>query len=169
MSTRTNPAAGTTPMFDLRKLFEGIDVPEAGRKFFEAQRKDLEALVQANREAFQALQTLGRRQQEILQAAAKAWQQGFKDVMAAPKLGDKAGTAARNSQKAFAQAIADLKEMASLAVTSNKKALAPISARVKARVAEITPRVKQVAEKAAAPKAPIKRRAAPARKRRTAA
>jgi phasin family protein len=167
MNTRTTPAAATTPTLDLRKLFKDVDIPEAGRRIFEAQRKDLEALVQANRQAFQALQALGKRQQEILQAAATAWKEGVKDVIAAPKLSDKASVATRNSRQAFAQALEDLKELATLAVASNRKAVGVLGQRVKERVADVTPRRLRAAVEVAPP-APAKRAARTSAKRRTA-
>lgn len=181
MNKTTTPAAEAPwgripPALDLRKLFDKLDLPERGRRLLDTQRKDIEALVEANRQAYRALEALGQRQQEILRAALEAWQAGARDVIAAPRLADRAGKTLGNSQQAFSQALTDLRELAELALQSNKQVLGVLEARVKAHLHEIglrTPRGQGgEAAAAAAPKAaaaPVRRGpAATTRRRKTA-
>jgi phasin family protein len=153
---------------DLRKLFDKIELPEAGRKIVASQRKDIEALVEANRQAYRALEALGKRQQEILRAAFEAWQQGAREVIAAPKLGGKLSASAKRSQKAFSQALTDLRELAELALEQNKQVLGVLNERGKERLRELGAGVGKPAA-AAEPVADDSPKAVPPSRRKPAA
>lgn len=183
MSKNTASAHNPGPLpaaLDLRRLFDKIDLPQIGRQFLDTRRKDIEALVEANKQAYHALEALGQRQQQILRAAAAAWQEGAKEVIQAPKLGDKASATARRSQQAFGQAVKDLRELAELALKSNQAVLGVLNQRAKDHMQEVgaqlplrMPKVNAKAEPVAddAPKAvpPSRRRAAAAKRARRAA
>ena len=65
------------PFMDVSQLLEqfkvtGVDVGA----MMEARRKDIEALVTANRQAYEGMQLLGQRQAEMLREAMAEWQAG---------------------------------------------------------------------------------------------
>ena len=68
-------------MADLGKLVEkfklpGIDV----EAIVESQKKDMEALAEANRQAYEGIKALAQRRNEILQEALVEWQDAMKDA-----------------------------------------------------------------------------------------
>lgn len=156
MSQKTEAAPwGKIPSaLDLRKLFDKIELPEVGRKIVASQRKDIEALVEANRQAYRALEALGKRQQEILRAALQTWQQGAREVINAPKLAGKASASAKRSQQAFSDALADLRGLAEMAVESNRQVLAVLNERATERLQEIGVRPAKAAAKTTAKGSP---------------
>ena len=121
---------------DLRKLLGKLDLPEVGRKFVDSQRKDIDALVDANREAYRAFEALARRQQEMLGNAVEAWQEGAREVIDTPKLAGKAPVTARRSQQAVKQTLADLRDLSELVLESNRRVLALLDERSKQRFGE---------------------------------
>jgi phasin family protein len=146
MMDKKTPAApwGKIPSaLDLRKLFDKLELPDTGRRIVASQRKDIEALVEANRQAYRALESLGKRQQEILRTAFEAWQQGTREVIDAPKLRGKMSVSAQRSQRAFSQALTDLRELAELAFEENKKVLGVLNERANERLRELGVRTDQ--------------------------
>lgn len=120
------------PALDMRKLFEKVELPKLDlQTLVEARRRDIDALVEANREAYQALETLGKRQQEILSAALASLQQNTNDVLTTEGLSEKASRSAQHAQAAFKQALTDMRELAQMAVDSNKQVLSVLNDRVK--------------------------------------
>lgn len=179
-TTGGNPSGPLPAALDLRRLFERIDLPQAGRRFLDTRRRDIEALIEANRQAYHALEALGQRQQEILAAALATWQEGVREVIETPGLGDKAGASAKRSQQALGQAVKDLRELAELALKSNQAVLGVLNQRAREHLQEVgaglptpvkgrKPRAETVAD--GSPKAvrPSQRRAKPPRTRRAAA
>lgn len=158
---------------DLRKLLGKLDLPEVGRKFLDSQRKDIDALIEANREAYRTIEALARRQQEMLGNAVEAWQEGAREVIDTPKLAGKAQVTARRSQQAVKQTLADLRNLSELVLESNRRVLALLDERSKERFGEAGRSSKRriVAEEVPddSPKArPPARRKAPARRGATA-
>ena len=63
------------PFMDVNQLLEHFRVPGMDvSAIIEARRKDMEALVTANRHAYEGMQLLGRRQTEMLHEAIAEWQ-----------------------------------------------------------------------------------------------
>lgn len=117
---------------DVRRLIDKIELPHVDLKaMVEARRRDIDALMEANREAYQALESLGKRQQEILNASLAAFQENTRDVIGTPGLGQKASRSAQHAQKAFTQALNDMRELAQMAVASNRHVLAVLNERMK--------------------------------------
>ncbi|MBL8350766.1 MAG: phasin family protein [Burkholderiaceae bacterium] len=170
MSQKTTaaPWGRIPPALDLRKLIDKLELPEVGRRLVAGQRKDIEALVEANRQAYLALEALGKRQQELLRAAYDAWQTGTREVIAAPDLASKARQSAKRSQQAFSEALADLRDLAEMAVASNRQVLGVLNERAGQRLQEIglTTGAGKVATEAVADDAP---QAQPPSRRRAAA
>ena len=126
----------TGPFVDVTRLLEqfklpGVDIPA----IVEARRKDIEALTEANRIAFEGMQALAQKQAEILQKSmqeAQAAIQGF--------TGGQAGAGAANPgeliQQAFQKALANMKELAEMAGKSQAQAMQVVGKRVQENIEE---------------------------------
>jgi phasin family protein len=127
MSSPINPFA------DLQTLMTQFSIPGVDlAAVVEARRKDIDALVAANQAALEAAQALARKQTEMLTQAMKDIQQATRDAAA----GDPAKQSA-NARKAIDKALADMKELAQMAQDSQKEALAHLTDRANANLAEI--------------------------------
>lgn len=105
-STAADATAAATPW--LARLSQG-------QPLLEWWRHDVTALSAAHRQSWHSLDTLGRRQFEIVLAAAQAWQEGVREVMALSVSSDKARVTVRRSRRALQQSLEDLGELNELA------------------------------------------------------
>lgn len=96
---------------DLRKLAEKFQTPGLDiAALIEWQRKDMEALVEANRQAYAGITTLVERRNEILQETLAQWQAAIKDATGADGLTKQAEAAKFGVEKALAN-FRELSEM----------------------------------------------------------
>src|ERR1700694_6107676 len=81
-SKSTGRAASGIPSFEeLGKLIEKFKLPGIDiAAIVESQRKDMEALAEANRQAYEGIKALAQRRNEILKAALVEWQEAMKDA-----------------------------------------------------------------------------------------
>ena len=104
---------------DLGKLAEKIKLPGVDiGAIVESQRKDMEALAEANKQAYEGIKALAQRRNEILQEALVEWQEAMKDATGKDALAKNAERAKRGVQ----QAIANFKELADMEAKSRSKA-----------------------------------------------
>jgi phasin family protein len=104
---------------DLGKLTAKIKVPGIDvAAIVESQRKDMEALAEANKQAYEGIKALAQRRNEILQEALVEWQEAMKDATGKDALAKNAERAKRGVQ----QAIANFKELADMEAKSRSKA-----------------------------------------------
>ena len=111
MESNNQPADGTTPSVDLKALLEKFQLPGldiAG--LIEWQRKDMETLVEANRQAYAGVTALVARRNEILQETLAQWQAAIKDATGADGLAKQAVAAKAGVEKALAN-FSELSEM----------------------------------------------------------
>ena len=96
---------------DLRKLAEKFQLPGLDiAALIEWQRKDMEALVEANRQAYAGVTALVERRNEILQETLAQWQAAIKDATGADGLAKQAEAAKAGVEKALAN-FSELSEM----------------------------------------------------------
>jgi phasin family protein len=163
-ATSANPWKNIPAALDVRRLIDKMDLPHVDLKsMVEARRRDIDALMEANREAYQALESLGKRQQEILNASLAAFQDNTRDVIATQGIGQKATRSAQHAQKAFTQALSDMRELAQMAVASNRHVLAVLNERMKLGLEEAGVKLPGLSTDEPAAK-PAKPRAAATRK-----
>jgi hypothetical protein len=78
----------TTPFADVTKLIQQFKVPGLDMaQIIESRRKDMEALVEANKATYEAMQALARRQTEILTQAMQEIQESAKALAAGGSAG----------------------------------------------------------------------------------
>ena len=120
MAEQSNPFADITKIVEHFKL-PGVDVPA----LVESGRKDMEALVEANKAAYQGLQALARKQTEMLNEAMHKIQEAASHA-SGKAAGSKPGQMAH---EAYQKTLADMKEMADIVRTSQAEALTKVTDR----------------------------------------
>lgn len=124
----------TGPFVDINKLMEqfklpGVDIPA----IVEARRKDIEALTEANRIAFEGMQALAQKQAEILQKSMQQAQAAMQN-MSPGQAGASGGNQAELIQQAFQTALANMRELAEMAGKSQAQAMEVVGKRVQENI-----------------------------------
>lgn len=132
MATKKTPAkttAGTQPkpraaedafgLGDIGQLLEKFKLPGIDiTAIVDSQRKDLQALADANREAYEGIKALAERRNEILKESLAQWQGAMKDAAG----GDAMKRQAEAAQKGVTQAVAHFRELAEMEAAARSKA-----------------------------------------------
>ena len=126
-----NPFQAFTKMMEQFRI-PGVDL----QAIMEGRRKDVEAVVQANRVAFQGMQALVQRQTEILQQTMSEWQKAAQG-MSVKDPGAALGSAAELAKQAFEKALANMRELAELAIKAQTDAYEVIKHRVQEDMEEL--------------------------------
>jgi len=109
----------TMPSFaDLGKLVGNFKMPGVDVKaIVESQRKDMEALAEANRQAYEGIKALAKRRNEILQEALGEWQAAMKDATGK----DAMSKNAERAKQGVKQAIDRFRELAEMEAETRRK------------------------------------------------
>jgi phasin family protein len=122
-----NAATEVNPFGDLTKMLEQFKVPGVDMSsLVDARRKDIEALVEANKAVYEGMQALALRQADMLKQAVQGIQDAAKSATSA--VGDpvKQAELARN---AMLKALSDTKDLAEIVRSSQADAMARITER----------------------------------------
>ena len=123
-------ATVSPPFGDVRAMIEQFKLPGIDMSaIVEARRKDIEALVEANKAAYESMQALARRQTEILTQAMQGMQEAIKGAGSGRGgIGDpvKQAELARN---AYQKTLGDMTELADMARKSQSDVMASITQR----------------------------------------
>ena len=124
-------AAGETPVFDFTKLMSQFRLPGVDfTAFVDRERKNIEALVKANRIAFEGWQRLVRRQAEMLEET-------MKKVVADAGQEDVKKKRADLAKEGFEKALANMRELAEMTTQSQKEAFDVVRKRIEENVENI--------------------------------
>lgn len=125
-------ANNANPFVDMATMIQKFKVPGFDMApIIESRRKDMEALVEANKSVYEAVQALARRQTEIMTETTQGIQDSAKGL---------AGGGAPDAAlvgNAYQKAIADMKELAEMVRKSQVDAMAGITARATQSVEEM--------------------------------
>lgn len=135
--------ADFSKLFDMSKFVGDFKVPNVDvDALMVAHRKNLEALSSANQAAFEGLQSLARRQAELIR-------QGFEDttnlvnsVVAQQSPEDRVAKQAEVTKATLERNVANLKELTELAARANYQAIEFISNRISEGLEELRSLVK---------------------------
>jgi len=141
MATSTKNDANQSaanPFAELSKMYEQFKMPGLDLSVIaDARRKDVEALVQANKAVYDGMQALAAKQTEM-------FRQAMADIQGAVgAAGTKPAEQAELARKAYEKALADMKELAEIARKSQVEAMASISERASQNLQEIRDMVKK--------------------------
>ena len=132
--TKRDRTADFNPFRDLTNTFEQFKLPGVDMtSFVDARRKDVEALVAANKIAYEALQALARTQSDMLAQAMQGMQESAKGMLArgetgAAKAADMAKHA-ESAQNAWQKMLADMQALAEMVQKAQKDAMAGLTVR----------------------------------------
>ncbi len=125
------------PNLDVGELLKQFQIPgvDVG-KLIEGQRENIKALQEANQTALKGWQNLMTRQTELLREAFETWQSSIGDAAKAPPA-ELAQKQIERGQKAVEKALANMRELAEMAIKSNSEAADIIRKRFEAGLKEI--------------------------------
>jgi phasin family protein len=130
MANPSNPFGDLTAMMQQFKI-PGLDIAP----IIESRRKDMEALVEANKAAYAAMQALAQKQTEIMTEAMQGLQESAKGLMGGGMPDPVKQT--ELVRKAYEKALADMKELAEMARQSQEDAVAGITQRASQSMEEM--------------------------------
>jgi phasin family protein len=111
------------PFMDVNQLLQQFKVPGVDlNAMLEARRKDIEALVTANRQAYEGMQLLVQRQAEMLREAMAEWQAATTQMMSGQNSSAGAAKQAEVGKQALEKALANMRELAEIATKSQTQA-----------------------------------------------
>jgi phasin family protein len=119
----SNAVENLTKMLEQFKL-PGVDTKE----IMEARRKDIDALVQANKAIYEGMQALANKQGELLKTAMADIQSAVKGAAGGAGAGDP-GKQGELARKAYEKVLGDMKDLAEIARQSQTDAMAKITQR----------------------------------------
>ena len=123
-------ANDNNPFSDMTKMMEQFKIPGLDMApIIESRRKDMEALVEANKATYESMQALARRQTEILTETMQGFQNSAKGWVSAGAGSPNAAKQADVVSHAYQKALADMKDLAEMVRKSQTDALAGITAR----------------------------------------
>jgi phasin family protein len=132
-STGTD-ATSTQWLDDFKKLTEKIQLPGVDvAALVDWQRKDMEALVEANRQAYEGVRALIERRNEILQETLAQWQAAVKDATSSEAIAKQAEAGKQGVQ----QVIANIRELAEMEAQSRNNAWKVVQDRMQENLANL--------------------------------
>ena len=125
------------PNLDVGELLKQFQLPgvDVG-KLIEGQRENIKALQEANQTALKGVQNLMARQTELLREAFETWQSSVGDAVKAPPA-EMAQKQIEIGQKAIEKALANMRELAEMAIKSQSETADIIRKRFEAGLKEI--------------------------------
>ena len=133
-ATTATPAKKSGVLGDLGKLVDKFKIPGIDvAAIVEAQRKDMEALAEANRQAYEGIKALAKRRNEILQESLVEWQAAMKEAGGKDAL----AKGAAQAKKGVQQAIANIKELADMEAQTRSKAWKVVQDRFQENLANL--------------------------------
>jgi phasin family protein len=130
MATKNQPAIDmSNAVENLTKMLEQFKLPGVDTKeIMDARRKDIDALVQANKAIYEGMQALANKQGELLQTAMADIQAAVKGAAGGIGVGDP-GKQGELARKAYEKVLGDMKDLAEIARQSQTDAMAKITQR----------------------------------------
>ncbi|HLO78560.1 MAG TPA: phasin family protein [Magnetospirillum sp.] len=109
--------------FDISKYLGDFKVPGVDvDSLVSSQRKNIEALTQANKLAFDGLQAVGKRQVEILRQTMDEIAQATKDIVEPGNPQDKAVKQTELAKEAFERSLSNMRELSEMVAKANNEA-----------------------------------------------
>jgi phasin family protein len=119
---------------DLKKLIEKFQLPGVDvAALVEWQRKDMEALAEANRQASEGIKALVERRNEILQETLAQWQAALKDATSTDVMSKQAEAVRQGVQ----QAIANFRELSEMEAQARSNAWKVVQDRLQENLANL--------------------------------
>ncbi len=135
-------------MMDFTKLAAEFKLPGVDMQtILEGQRRNLDALTQANKRALEGAQAVAKRQAEIFRQVMEEMTAATREYMAAASPEEKASRQTEIAKAAFQRAISNMRELADMVAQSNNEAFDVINKRVAESLDELKAMVAKQAKK----------------------
>jgi phasin family protein len=126
--------AKSPPLGDLGKMLGKIKLPGIDiAAIVESQRKDMEALAEANRQAYEGIKALSERRNQMLKEAFTNWQQAMKGARGTELITKQVELARQGVQ----DAVANVRELARMEAKSRKEAWKVVQDRFEENLAQL--------------------------------
>jgi len=136
-------------MFDMKKVMQAFQMPSMDSNVLvEAQRKNVEAIANANRVAFEGAQAVVKRQGEIVRQTMQDASDAMQAMNGADSAEARVAKQTEAAKNAFQNALTNMHELADMAQKSNTEALSYINKRVTESFDEVRDGMQQVAKQA---------------------
>ena len=136
-----------TEMFDMKKYMQNFQVPGMdSNPLMEMQKKNLEAITNANRVAFEGAQAVVQRQGEIMRQAMQEASDAMQQVNGAGSTEDRVAKQTEIAKQAFETALKNIHELAEMTQKSNTEAMDYIQKRMTDSFDEMRDSMQQVAK-----------------------
>ncbi len=130
----TNPLGDMPSLEDLGKLVQKFKLPGVDiDALVEWQRKDMEALAEANRQAYEGMKALAARRSEILRESLAQWQEALKNAAGQDAAARNADAAKRGVQ----QAMDNFRELAELEAQARSNSWKVVQDRLQENMANL--------------------------------
>ena len=131
-------AKDSNPFGDVTKMIEQFKVPGVDMSaIMEARRKDIEALVQANKAAYESMQAMAHKQTEMLTQAMQDIQAAVKEAASTKGGLPDPKKQAELARDAWKKTLADMKDLADMARKSQSDAMAGLTQRAAQSIEEL--------------------------------
>jgi phasin family protein len=132
------------PFPDINQLLAQFKVPGVDvNALMEPRRKEIEAVVAANRHAYEGMQQLAQRQTEMLKEALAEWQVAAKDMMSAQSPAAEPTKQVELGKQAVAKALENMRELAEMATRSQTQAFEIVNRRFHESLDELKKSIEQ--------------------------
>lgn len=133
---------------DLTKMTEQFTVPGVDASaIMDAQKRNIEAIVQANRLSFEGSQALMHRQGEIIRQAVEEVSRAVQSLSTAGTADEVMAKQAELIKEAFERTLANVRELAEMGAKSNQEAVEVLNQRVSDSLEELKSQIKATAKK----------------------
>jgi phasin family protein len=124
-------------MRGIADMLGSFPMSDVAGKLIEGRRRDLDAIMEANRKSYQGIQAVVERQTAMLKDAIVQWQSAAKSMTAG---GPREGVAKLDelARESFGMAIANVRELAELAARTQADAFEVVRTRIRENVEEVT-------------------------------
>ena len=139
-----NPFANLDPsQFDITKIMSEFKLPGVDMDtLLETQRKNIEAVTQANKTAVEGMQAIAKRQAEMLSESMAAVSNAAKEMSSAESPQDLTQKETELAREAFEKALANMRELAELVGKSNSETFEVMNNRFNESLKELTNLIK---------------------------
>ena len=136
--SKRDRALDFNPFRDLTKTLEQFKMPGVDtNSFVAARRKDVEALVAANKITYEALQGLAKTQSDMLTQAMQGMQESAKGAVAGTTKGGDMTQHTEAAQKAWQKMLANMKQLAEMVQRAQVEAMTGLTERAKESIGEM--------------------------------
>lgn len=124
--------------FDFTKMMGDFKVPGVDvNSMMETQRKNLEALTEANKLAMEGMQAIAKRQAEIVRQGMEEMSNSMQDMMASGAPQDRMAKQADAMKGQFENMLANMRELSEMVAKSNTEAADVLTKRISSQLDEL--------------------------------